>query len=285
MPRHPEPLDSVVEIVTPENIAFRYELAGPFRRLPAFAIDLVVRAAAWVGAGFMLWFTQVLVGTASWAALLLVWFLVEWFYGGLFETFWNGQTPGKRMFGLRVVSIEGHPISGLQAVMRNLLRGADMMPLFPLGMLDEQLSGVAIPTFTLGLICMASNRRFQRLGDLACGTMVVVEERTWDFGVVELDDPRVAALAQTLPPNFQFSRALSRALTMYVGRREVFSPARRAEIASHIARPLIERLGLPADTSTDLLMCALYHRAFIEDLGDRVSPVTALPLALPGASP
>ena len=46
----------------------------------------------------------------------------------LFEAFWNGQTPGKHMLRLRVVSDEGQPINGLQAVLRNLLRAADAQP-------------------------------------------------------------------------------------------------------------------------------------------------------------
>ena len=265
-------LDSAIEIITPENISFRYELAGPFRRFPAFAIDLLVRGAAALGAVFMLWFAQVFVGAASWGVVLVFWFLVEWFYGGLFETLWNGQTPGKRIMGLRVVSVEGYPISGLQAVMRNLLRGADMMPVFPLSVLQEDLTGMAVPTFMIGLVCMALNRRFQRLGDLVCGTMVVVEERTWDFGVATLDDPRTQALAERIPARFQFSRQLNRALTTYVERRQFFSVPRREEIAKHIAQPLLPLLGLEEDTSYDLLLCAMYHRAFIADVGAASEP-------------
>ena len=49
-------------------------------------------------------------------------FLVSWFYGGFFEAYWNGQTPGKRIMGLRVLSTNGRPINGYQAVLRNLLR-------------------------------------------------------------------------------------------------------------------------------------------------------------------
>ena len=55
-------------------------------------------------------------------------FVLEWFYGGLFESLWNGQTPGKRLMGLRVLTTEGQPINGMQAVMRNLLRYADIFP-------------------------------------------------------------------------------------------------------------------------------------------------------------
>ncbi|MEM8678316.1 MAG: RDD family protein [Planctomycetota bacterium] len=285
MPDQRHQLDSVIEIVTPENIAFRYELAGPFRRFPAFSVDLMVRLAAALGAVFLLWFGQLFVGAASWGVVLVFWFLLEWFYGGLFETIWNGQTPGKRMMGLRVVSIDGHPISGLQAVMRNLLRGADMMPLFPLFVLDEAFTGVAIPTFMIGFVCMALNPRFQRLGDLVCGTMVIVEERTWSFGVAQLDDPRVQELAERIPARFQFSRQLNRALTTYVERRRFFSVPRREEIAKHLARPLIPLLELPADTSHDLLLCAMYHRSFIADMGAASATTEANPVPSVPASP
>ena len=37
------PLDTTVDIVTPENIAFHYQLAGPFRRFPAYLIDVCIQ--------------------------------------------------------------------------------------------------------------------------------------------------------------------------------------------------------------------------------------------------
>ena len=42
MPKAPRQLDSRIDIVTPENIAFHYLLAGPFRRLPAYLIDCAI---------------------------------------------------------------------------------------------------------------------------------------------------------------------------------------------------------------------------------------------------
>ena len=52
------PLDTTIEVVTPENIAFEYQLAGPFRRLPAFLIDLFLRVAFF----FLLLFAIVIIG-------------------------------------------------------------------------------------------------------------------------------------------------------------------------------------------------------------------------------
>ena len=92
------PIDTTVDIVTPENIAFHYQVAGPFRRLPAYVIDVLLRRAS-------CWLALAIVGhrrcrSASAPPPMAIWILAEfvlsWFYGGLFETYWNGQTPGKR---------------------------------------------------------------------------------------------------------------------------------------------------------------------------------------------
>src|SRR5438309_6319001 len=110
--------DTSIDLVTPENIAFRYHIAGPFQRLWPYMIDWMIRIA-FLGAlligilcsGFVL-----AGGFGLWA---IVAFLTDWFYGGIFEAVWNGQTPGKRACRMRVVSVDGSPITGMQAVLRN----------------------------------------------------------------------------------------------------------------------------------------------------------------------
>jgi uncharacterized RDD family membrane protein YckC len=247
-------LDTAVEIITPENIAFRYRVAGPFRRLPAYLIDMVIRVLVWVGGSIVagLAFGSIGLPQLGVAVLFLLWFLLEWLYGGVFEALWNGQTPGKRMMHLRVLTVEGLPIAGWQAVLRNILRAADMLPL----------------TYQVGLLTMAANDRFQRLGDLATGTMVVVEEPHWFQGVVRLHEPEVVRMAAQIPVSFQASRTMARALAIYVQRRQHFPWMRRLEIARHLGEPLRQRFNLPAETNLDLLLCALYHRTFVSDRQD-----------------
>src|SRR6185295_16837223 len=153
------------------------------------------------------------VGIASPGLAMFILFVmaltVWWFYGALFETFLNGQTPGKYVLGLRVLTENGQPINGMQAALRNLFRAADLF----LGV--------------VGLVVMALNRRYQRLGDLVAGTIEVIEERQWLTGVAKLDDPRAIQLAAFLPPNFVVSRSLARTLATYVERRRFFTPPRR----------------------------------------------------------
>ena len=119
------------------------------------------------------------------------------------------------------------------------------------------------------LLAMAATDRYQRLGDLACGTMVVVERRDRLRGLAKLEQKEVVALAHDLPANFTASRAMAQALSVYVARRERFSPARRFEIARTLTEPLCQRCNLPADTNPDLLLCAFYYRTFVADRAGR----------------
>ena len=239
-----QPLDLTIDVVTPENIAFEYRLAGPFRRLPALLFDIFICRATQFAIAMFIGMTVSFAsfGLAFFLILISI-FIIDWFYGILFETFMNGQTLGKYIFGLRVLTVRGEPINGMQAALRNLLRSADLL----FGFFG-----------TVGIVAMSMNRRYQRLGDLVAGTIVVVEERRWLTGVAKLDDPRAIQLAAYLPPNFVVSRTMARALATYVERRRFFTPPRRREVARHLAEPLLERFGLPQDTSYDLLaLCSV----------------------------
>src|SRR5438128_4689568 len=90
MPLHDPPLDAMIHVVTPENIAFEYRLAGPFRRLPAFFLDLCIQITVLIGLAILLSFTVGLASPGLAMFLIFVMALVIWwFYGALFETFFN----------------------------------------------------------------------------------------------------------------------------------------------------------------------------------------------------
>jgi uncharacterized RDD family membrane protein YckC len=263
-------LDTTIDIVTPENIAFHYRVAGPFRRGLAFFLDLLVRFFAFAVISFGVSMLGGVLSSTGLAigVILLSWFVMEWFYGGLFETYMNGQTPGKWVMGIRVLTVEGQPINGMQAVLRNFLRLVDMCPMLSLELLGVPAPLYVLPIFVVGLVTMTMTRRFQRLGDLVCGTIVVIEERHWLTGIAKLEDPRAIQLAEYLPADFRVSPTLAKTLATYVERRRFFSRPRRREVARHLAEPLLRQFGLPADTSYDLLLCALYYRTFVADRGD-----------------
>ena len=262
-------LDATIEVVTPENIAFSYLAAGPMHRGAAFVIDLFVRIAILFMLERIVYLALSFIGLPGLGvgALFLGYFVLAWFYGGILETYWNGQTVGKRAMGIRVLATDGRAINGMQAVMRNVLREIDSFPMFfvPINAAEGQF--YPLPTYLLALLTMTVTKRYQRLGDLACNTMVVMDERSWVAGLVKIDDPLVIRLAGELPAGFEYSRTLREALSAYMERRKYFPEGRRRDIARHLGQPLCRRFGLPANTDHDLLMCALYYRAFIADQG------------------
>ena len=181
-------LDNTVEVETPEHVRFRFRAAGPTRRAWAYLIDLLVRA------GILLAVEVVLVLATGHhlragrqvvsSGTLIMLFLLEWVYFVFFEAVWNGTTPGKRALRLRVVKAGGYPLSFMDAVLRNLLRTADFLPV----------------GYLLGLVAMTWDGRFARLGDRAAGTMVVIED---PVRVAAAHHPRPAAVRgrdRGLPP-------------------------------------------------------------------------------------
>jgi uncharacterized RDD family membrane protein YckC len=278
----PAALDTTIAVVTPENIAFDYQLAGPFRRLPAYLIDVGVRWGVIVLVVVCLALTGLVAGFAGLSSFVLatgfiLYFLISWFYGTVLETYFNGRTIGKWACGIRAIDTEGRPISGKRAMLRNLLRIADLAPLVALSSFTADASPIfLIPTGMIGLLTMISTRRMQRLGDLAAGTMVIVDERGWRLPVAKVDDPRVPALASFFPGDYRVSRSMAKALAIYAERRHYLTPARRREIARHLAIPLIDRFEFRADIDPDLLMYALYYKVFLTDTSDDLADLGPL---------
>src|SRR5689334_24958797 len=103
-------------------------------------------------------------GFGAWAigAAILAAFAIYTGYFVVFETIWNGQTPGKRLFRLRVIREDGRPIRFYEAMMRNLLRTAiDSMPM------------VGVPLYSVGIVSIFLSSRSKRVGDYVAGTVVV----------------------------------------------------------------------------------------------------------------
>lgn len=275
-------VDNTFRLTTPENIAFQYRLAGPFRRLFPYLLDLVIVFAAYLlmiwGFGFLFALVAPFLMSAGLGIIVdflgaiasvlgfIGLFLAYWFYGAYFETTYNGRTFGKMAAQIRVLSTDGHAIDGVQATLRNFFRGVDLMPMLPVaGLLeiDEIPPSVGIPTALFGLVVMSISPRFQRLGDLVAGTMVVVQESALTPDVKTFEDKRVPGLAELIPDTFYVSSSLAKSIADYVQRREQLGIPRATEIASKLASSLKREFNMPADTDADLLICSLYYKVFI----------------------
>jgi uncharacterized RDD family membrane protein YckC len=151
---------------------------------------------------------------------LLLTLLVVWTYFIVLEWLWNGQTLGKRAFGLRVITEDGSPAPFTAVLIRNLLRLVDFLP---------ALYGV-------GVMAIVLSPKSQRLGDMAAGTYVVRAPRPrvdW-FSlrtVTPLGDGRAAQTRR-------LSGEAQRLVREFVAREASLAPADRARIAAVIAARL-----------------------------------------------
>jgi len=158
--------EETLDINTPENVAFEYQVAGIGSRFLAAMLDtlLIFLLQGAVIAAFLLILyvlgeTALAKNLSAWAiaGLGLVTFLFYWGYYVFFEILWNGQTPGKRRTGIRVIRSDGTPITLSESLIRNLARIVDLLP----------------AAYGVGILTMFIDKRSRRLGDLAAGTLVV----------------------------------------------------------------------------------------------------------------
>jgi uncharacterized RDD family membrane protein YckC len=224
------------QVLTTEKVPFSYRVAGLGARFLAWLIDAgLILMLFLVGALFSsVWD----IGRAGLGlAIVLLWrFAVIWGYFLLFEWLWQGQTPGKRVLGIRVIRWDGTAVSFYQAAVRNLVRIVDSLPI-PLP------AGVG----ALGFAVAAANREHRRLGDLAADTLVVHVERgakpirALQDARLEADRARLALLRQRLG---QLDREQKQTLLDLCLRREQLRLTERARLFRAAAGFITGRLGL-----------------------------------------
>lgn len=241
VPARASVLDTSASFATPEHIAFTFRIAGPMVRFWAWVVDFLLRVALMLILAVPLLLLGLQVGIGIW---LLMFFFIDWLLGGFIEWRWEGFTPGKKLCGIRVIGVDGLPAGGGACFLRNVLRYAD-----------------SFPTFATGLIAMVASGRFQRLGDLAAGTLVVYADGAGTARPVRFKDPKVDHAANDLPAEVQslVDGTALRAVVGYVARRAALHPQRRSEMAKPLAQALTARLQLPPG-DPDLLLCAVYQR-------------------------
>ena len=229
-------------LVLPENVELAFDVAGVGSRTISAIVDYAVLYGGIVAAviafsmnrsmlrGMIRWldvppWVRDLGDPAALASLVLLVFFAWWGYFALFEIVWNGQTPGKRLFGLRVVRRDGQPISVVASLVRNIVRAVDMF-LF------------------LGLVVMTIDKQSRRLGDFAAGTLVIREPRSGGRslidGVVLPESPKRATKIAPLAGKLSMEH--------YTLIREFFTRSRRMndshaqDLAASLAREIAEQL-------------------------------------------
>ena len=230
-------MDRNIDVRTPESIALTYELAGLGSRFLAVTIDMILQVVLLVLliGGLTLAASRIpapakhavassaekfgeALGIAILAAVV---FLIFFGYFILFEALWNGQTPGKKALGIRVVRDGGYPIDFTASLVRNLIRVGEL----------------AIGSYALSAIAMLLSPENKRLGDIAAGTIVVRDAR--------LPVPSFREDARP-EPVYGATRYLSgderSLIKRFLDRRAALSPLRRQQLAGQLAARVRDRV-------------------------------------------
>lgn len=252
-------LDTVHHFATPEHISFEFRLAGPMVRALAWLIDMLVKILILLVAYIIIGLISPSGGMAGGLALFLL-FFINWIYNGLLEWLWHGYTPGKKALGIRVIGEDGLPISFTASFLRNTIRYADFLPMF----------------YVTGMISIFFSGRFQRLGDLAAGTLVVYIQDSRNTRPVVIKNKQVERLLPLLPPETLslVDAEAARAIANYASSRLHYHPDRRNEIAAHLAEPIAARLGLRR-VKPDILLSAIYMKLFHGDVEESMGAKAA----------
>ncbi|MCL2478691.1 MAG: RDD family protein [Treponema sp.] len=151
--------DSSLTMQTPEGIEYVLFPAGLVARICAWGIDTLIKGIVLLG---LIILTSVVFEIFGIWFYFIMNFVLDWFYFTAFEMIWNGQTPGKRIIGIRVVSGDGSPVSAGSSFLRNLLRFADGF----------------FYLYLIAFVCMAGSPGFRRIGDWAADTLVIYTSRS-----------------------------------------------------------------------------------------------------------
>ena len=227
-----------LEVITSDHVVLRYDLAGAGNRGFAALVDFLL--ATLLTTGWVIGWTRLLEGAGAplLGLVILTAGLFGWSYFIVLEWLWNGQTVGKRLFGLRVINEDGSPARFLAVFVRNLVRVADFLPAF----------------YGLGLIAIVVSPRSQRLGDLAAGTFVVraptpsvdwLSLRTLEAGTGGAGTAGAATTVATRGAELHvgaLSGEAQRLVREFVAREGKLPAAERSALAARIAAHLRERV-------------------------------------------
>ena len=200
-------------VETPEHVVLDYEIAGIGSRALAAIVDHLVLVLWMIGLSLAAGAVGHGAGHLGTLLGLVLLFVSAWGYFALFEGLRGGQTPGKRLNGIRVVMDTGHPVTLPAAILRNLLRVADLMP----------------GPYFVGALMVAIHPRGKRLGDLVAGTIVV---RDRPHIVATAAVAHASGLPRLGPP--RLADADFRLLETYQSRQAELMPAARNRLAESL---------------------------------------------------
>jgi uncharacterized RDD family membrane protein YckC len=197
------------------------KIAGPGTRSYAFVIDWHIRfliAAAWLLIAYYVFNIALTVKSAAGFLSILPASMIYFLYHPVVEVALRGSTPGKRMAGVRIVNRDGGPPGTSALLIRNIFRLIDSLP----------------AAYMLGLICCFVTANRVRIGDMAAGTLLVLDNDAAEKSLL-----RIEALAT----RSQLSLDALELVDQVLERWDSLEGASRGQIA----RSLLRRLDPGAD--------------------------------------
>jgi len=251
------PLFNTVTIRTPESVELEFVLAGVGSRAVALTLDYLCLGAGVLSLAIVYSFvlvrlleTDAILSIASetlqlWitAIAALLAFAIYIGYFVVFETWWYGQTPGKRYAKIRVIRDDGQPERLSQATLRSLLRPIDDI-LF------------------IGFFCILLSKTEKRVGDWLAGTLVVQADPVAS-GKIQLPE-RSQAIGKDLLALIDITRLSPddfATVREFLQRRSAMSTKAKALVSDQLARRFRDQLGLetlPTEMTTQTFLEALY---------------------------
>jgi uncharacterized RDD family membrane protein YckC len=143
-----------IKIQTPQNVVIEYEIASIWDRIVANFRDYLIIISYFLVLAFIQSYFKIGISkTIQYIILILPAFL----YQLLFELFMNGQSPGMKSRGIKVIRTDGKECTFLNYFLRWVPRPIEVLIFY---------GGIA-------MLSIAVSRKGQRLGDLLAGTTVV----------------------------------------------------------------------------------------------------------------
>lgn len=279
----------LTDFIPPEGVPIRFELANLSARAVAQLADIVLTLAALCALLAALFFADILPlqGLVGVAALLF--FAIRVPYYVLCEMLLNGQTIGKRLSGLRVISADGRTLSAHAVTVRNMLKEAEVFVPGSMLLAATDLApwtAIALLIWILTLLAVPlGNKRRQRLGDILAGTYVVALPKP--VLLPDLASPGDPAHAGSLggsaptPKTYAFQthhldhygryelQTLESLLQVVPPDRNRAAQIRHAENLATVSQTIAQRIGYPdkiPGASAEAFLRAFYRtqRAYLE---------------------
>lgn len=145
---------NTIKITTTQNIELEYDLASLGERIVGYIIDLLI-VSAYVVVILMIFISGNYINRNEW--MIFVFIIPVFFYDLVSEIFMNGQSVGKRVMNIKVISLDGGQATLGQYLIRWVFRLIDF----------------SLTSNLCALISVAVSERKQRVGDMVAGTTLI----------------------------------------------------------------------------------------------------------------